>query len=623
MEKQKEFYYDKDFILKIMEQAKDEQTGLQDYKLCYVSNASDVNFVKRQISNAITLAIYKKDIKTEKVSISKIFRYNGKSYLFYFINKGTLDLLYENNTISNDIASFNSQLEYNIATGGFHTMQQKSKKINDNFLKMVNHTVYINHDEKICPLNEVLLASGELKGDEASRKTFLDCFINARKECSKYANLVRKMDGNKFTIYLEMKPEFVKNWTEMENRPIFKEYIKSFINNVRLNLDQINNACEKYELLNYDGSVKGQLTEDKKSFISKNNKSSYCLIGSSNFNSDYLHDDFERSANFGNAYPVKDLLFLPSAKQCEMLYKLCEDRVNKIEQGQSVENDKEFFEKLKVYDSSLQLYEIEEVKTGTKLADIKKGEIGNYAEQIFYSGDGQRVTIYNKQKELRKKMNYRDVLQNNKLVSMSNAWELGFNNDEFKMMCRAFGNFGQMLYLRYYYLKFTQYLLDVYKSSGALVDLTFMSKLFLITKDELNLINNAFLATDEEKEFALTLLKDANLNSFIAILQRFDGIINVKNYSKVGDKKVLLSNSFERSVEREIKDRIGDIITNWNMVEDSNSFEKCGYAFGKSSLFGKTERIFTLKKILDKSNTTKKKNQQLSANSSNDSPEVL
>ena len=161
-----------------MEQAKDEQTGLQDYKLCYVSNASDVNFVKRQISNAITLAIYKKDIKTEKVSISKIFRYNGKSYLFYFINKGTLDLLDENNTISNDIASFNSQLEYNIATGGFHTMQQKSKKINDNFLKMVNHTVYINHDEKICPLNEVLLASGELKGDEASRKTFLDCFAD-------------------------------------------------------------------------------------------------------------------------------------------------------------------------------------------------------------------------------------------------------------------------------------------------------------------------------------------------------------------------------------------------------------------------------------------------------------
>ena len=608
----KNVYYDEEYIQKIIEQTKNPDLGLQDYKLCYVSNASDIPFVKKQIDVVVNRR--KGNEKVEDITQAKILRHEGKSYLFYFIKKDALVKQIEGENLVKNIPQYNPLIEYNIVTGGYKTNAQKTNKFNKENLDMANHIVFINCDDQIQKMNLIPVVEGELIGSEESKKTFMECFITARQKNFSNVNLLRKMDGNHFYIYMEMKPEIfeILRSTRREVMPYYN-LIDEQINSIRLDLDQIKNACTRYELLNADGSVLGQVTKENQAYINKNNTSSYCLIGCENFDSGFLQSDYEKTFNFGNAYPIDNMMFLPSKAQLKEIVKLCQvdfDDSKAVEDYGELERER--FVSLQKYDPRLAIYNVDDIASiynglvGKERQNLRNWQSGDYGTDIFYSNSQMRAKFYSEKYELRCKMDYRDRKQNNKLIEMKNAWDLGYNNEELIRMKESFGDFGVKLYNRYYYIQFLKYLLSTYKITGTLLDLTSLSKLFIDSDKELEIIQRTYRATTQDKEFAKYLSENSSITDFIAIIQRFDGIINVKVTHSRDNVKTLVSKGFEPEIERFIKDKIGHLITNWAMCDNEKTFDKKGYAGNDVNLFAYTERKKLLTKVLNRANTVKK-----------------
>ena len=347
------------------------------------------------------------------------------------------------------------------------------------------------------------------------------------------------------------------------------------------------------------------------------------MIGDPNFDRDYLANDYEKLFHFGNAYPIDMLLFLPSMEATKSLVSSCQNMQRKLMENGSVEGDADrLFVELEKNDPALSLYKLTDTNadkmTGEERLRYRHGIKGNYADKIYHSGIADKIELYNRMYELRKRMNYRDPKQNNKLIPMKNAWDLGYQNIERQRMEKAFGEFGRNLYDRYYYLKFLEYLLETYKPTGALFDLTPMTKLFMASDKEKAIIQKS-TASMADKEFAMRLVKYATVDDFISLVQRFDGVINVKRTHKNGDRKTDISDSFDKSVESHICDKIGNIITNWKMCENGDSFQEKGYAGKGMTLFTSSERKVVLRKMLDKANTVKEVDSSVQHN--NDTPE--
>lgn len=619
----KEQNYDENYIMNIIEQAK-SIPEFENYKLCYVSNARDVEYVERQINNALGFA--KMGVKDGDIVKTKIFRRDGQSYLFYFIKKDEVNE--ENKDPYKSIkmvSKYNTLIEYNIATGGHHSRKQLTGKLDKDYVDMVNHTVFIDNDDLIQKLNKIPVAQGTLKDGEADKKTFMQCFITARQKNSSLINLVRKSDGNNFYIYMEVTPAFADAWKtrKVSNRGLtYSAFVQELLNIVRVDLDQVKNACENYELIDTDGSVIGNVTKDKQAYIGKSNKSSFCLIGDPNFDRDYLANDYEKLFHFGNAYPIDMLLFLPSMEATKSLVSSCQKMQQELmDKGTSDGDADKFYETLKEKDPALSLYNLTntnpESMSGEERLRYRHGIKGNYADKVYHSGIAEKIELYNRMYELRKRMNYRDPQQNNKLIPMKNAWDLGYQNIERQKMEQAFGELGRNIYDRYYYLQFLKYLLDTYKPTGALFDLTPMSKLFLPPEEEIKLIQISKAST-ADKDFAMSFVKYATLDDFISLVQRFDGVINVKRTHKQDNKKVDITNGFDKKVESYIDKRIGDIMTNWKMCENGDTFKEKGYAGKGLTLYLSSERKVVLRNELDKANTVK--DIDVSVQHNNDTP---
>ena len=603
--------YSEEYILRVLEQSK-TVPELKDYKLCYVTNAKNVDYVKRQIDSAVNFS--KMGIKPEDYTKTAIFRYDGQSYLFYFIKKDEVDAQNSDpyKTIKT-IAKFNTWIEYNIATGGYNSRRQSTGKLEKEYLDMVNHIVFVDSNEVLQKMNKIPIAQGTLKDSEIDKKTFMKCFITARQKNSSLVNLVRKTDGNNFYVYMEVTPAFADAWKlkrASNTRISYSKFVDELINSVRLDLDQVKNACDSYKLLNADGSIMGQVTKERQAYISKTNTSSFCLIGDCHFNREYLLNDYEKLFAFGNAYPIDTLLFLPSMSATQNLISICQKQQAQLSESGNIDEDTErFFNELKAEDPALSLYKLTSTKvnalTGEERRKYRSGSMGTYADKMYYSGVQEKLELYSRMYELRKRMNYRDPKQNNKLIPMKNAWDLGYQNIERQRMEKAFGEFGRDLYDRYYYLKFLEYLLETYKPTGALFDLTPLTSMFDIPENEIKRIEKSS-ASLADKEFAVGFAKYASLDDYIALLQRFDGVINVERTIKEGGRKVDLPSTYKTGVKRYIDRKIKDIVTNWKMCENGTSFNERGYVGNGIILFTSGERKALMRKMIDKSNTVRK-----------------
>ena len=575
---------DLEYVKKIKEQAKLPQTGLSDYELCYVSCASDLQNIKSQI-NTIVSAI---KIPIDNIEY-KAFRNNGTTYMFCFIKNDEI------NETNNDIhksykklATYNSFLEYCIVKGGFRKKVQKSKTVSEKGVLDSKHTMFVNLDGELKSLSEIPIAQVELKDGDINFETFKQCFSVARNKTHESLSLRRKKVGNKEYLYLIASTDFGDLWLSNKiNGESYSKYMQKALNEIRLDLDQIKNACNTVELLNADGSVLEELTLNNQAYIGKNNIRSYCLIGNPNFAKESLLYDYERLYNFGNAYSLEKLMFLPSEGNIKIL----------ISKLQKYTEDTTFKTIDQIVDEEVQILNI-----------IAKHDPSAFLKSDLNVMDNsrphQRLEWYANLIEQRKKMNYRDPQQNNKLISMKNAWDLGYDNKKRAEMLQVFGEFGGMLYDRVYAIKFVNYFLETYKTSGSLLDLTSMTSLFFDKKFEEAKIENAYLATPEEKAYAKELLKEGSLNEFISTIQRFNKVLNVDIYKDVKDKdgkvadEIRLVGGFIPFVQDALSIKLKPVIKPLRLKENGTVVEKFYYNYEFSKYMLK-KRNTILKELLD------------------------
>lgn len=596
MEKQQQKpLFDEEYINKIKEQAMLPEVGLSDYKLCYVTTASDVDFVKRQINHSVKNS-KASDRNLNDLVFTKVFNHNGEKYMFYFVKNDILEQ--DTNTISK-IANFNSLIYYNILTGGFGSKRQKTEKILPEYIEMAKRTCFIDANGNIQPLSRIPVASGTIKDGDFNKNTFIECFKTARNKCADSISVSRKTNGNNFEIFLDLSPEFCKYWVNKEIKGSFIGYLDQAINEIRLDLDQIKNACEAYNLLAADGTINGQVTKENHAYISKKNINSYCLIGNPNFAKQTLLDDYEKLFKFGNAYPISDLLFLPSNKVLDILLQVCNDKIENDKkfktQEEVIEEDFRFFQFLKQTDPKFQ----KDNRTYSQLEATREQDLyATYVGRMFREGIRYKTEAYAYQKELRDKMNYRDEKHGNKLVEMKNAWDLGYDNEQYKQMKKAFGELGTKIYDRVYYVKFLNYLLETYKPTGALFDLTELSDMFGDPKREAATIECSRRATEQDKEFAKYLMQTTTVDDYISLIQRFDGIIDVQVGKNSNGRFVQSTLSVNPYTKNEIYDKIGDLITPWRMVRNSETNKEKIYVGADPLAFASKQRHEVLNKIL-------------------------
>ncbi|MBQ8762024.1 MAG: hypothetical protein IJZ26_01735, partial [Clostridia bacterium] len=485
------------------------------------------------------------------------------------------------------LATYNSFLDYSIATGGFRKNVQKSKKVSEKGVLDAKHTMFVNPDGELKSLSEIPIAQVELKDGDINYETFKQCFTVARNKTHESLSLRRKRVDDKEYLYLIASADFCDLWLSNKiNNETYRKYLQKALNDIRLDLDQIKNACNIVELLNADGSVLEELTLNNQAFIGKNNIRSYCLIGNPKFAKESLLYDYERLYNFGNAYSLEKLMFLPSEESIKTL----------INELQKYTENTDFKTMDQIIDEEVQILNL-----------IAKHDPSAFLKSDLNVMDNskphQRLEWYVDLIDQRKKMNYRDPQQNNKLISMKNAWDLGYDNKKRVDMVQAFGEFGGMLYDRAYAIKFVNYFLETYKTSGSILDLTSMTGLFFDKKFEEAKIENAYLATPEEKAYARELLKEGSLNEFISTIQRFNKVLNVDIYKDVKDKKgkvvdEIRVGGFIPFVQDALNIKLKPVIKPWKLKENGTAVEKFYYNYESSKHILK-KRKAVLKELLD------------------------
>ncbi len=626
---------DAKFVKEIFKKV-EEAPEFKDYVLSYVVYGGNKQ-VESQFNHSVIML--GQNYRAGDVLYVKPIHRDGDRYSFIFVKK---DLSNENNdeyALQKDFAYLNSYIKMQIATGGAGSNRQKSGRLLQSDIDRANATYVIDRDGELHDLMELPIAMLSVKDDPNSAESFKTLFLNAKANSKAWCDLRRKVmtnpKGEKAQyVYAIVKPELYEKWKKLSSRGTYKQNMLSLVNSIRLDLDQASNACDSYVLVDPNFAMGEALTKKNKAFVNSKNKTSVCLIGSSLFDKDLFYDIYCKAYNdFGNYYPIEDIMYVPTKKEIEQITDYLNDQQTKYLENPITLTEREINEIRKsvlvddIYkkptqkaapkdNSSEQSSDDTPLKRTRRIPPQSPMESWMSAEKMkrleqSISKNNQSIidyirtihphvktdlpnfemgsqnlapllSYYNNLDNLRKRLNYRDPFSN-EVISMKNVYDMGYSEKVRENILNYYGEAGANIYDRAYFIEFTNYMLDTYKASGALYDITAFSNKLLPESKEQDQIRMCNKNNDIPQQLRMIMdkaLEKGSLDEYIKLIQRFDGIVEMQNnmdkseLSKIKTKKQqeqtiqeLSDASFTPIVETEIHNAVGNLITPWTRKE--------------------------------------------------------
>lgn len=693
--------FDVEYIKKIWEQAK-SFPELQGYTMAYVTTIQKYDQIVSAIKKYCPTRKFSEGYKTEgDVIRATPLRHNGEKYTFIFIRNCDADGFNPTDAL-NEIALSNSAVKQNIAWGEqapkfSRTRPSPLKKLKPSPLNMqlAESVAFVDQKGELHDLMEIPICMLDVKDGEINQTTFLTAFKTAKDNCARSCDLKRKyvLDENgqqKQLIYAVISPQLFLSWKEKRDQisgvGTYVENIEILKNNIRLDLDQCQNACTEYYLVEPNFEKGETVSKENRAYITKRNTQSICLIGNSYFDKSLFDVHYHKTLGnriVGNVYHIENIMFLPQKTELDKTSEYIEKVSKNINiltpeekelarqralnsDSQQIENiinkskDKQKFEETKLFqynlkkeeDAILQTKETEANKKILKYLKEKYPEVSELfvspaektktnrfqtkAEEKYIPDHSSAVMLYKNYHEnlvkLRERFDYVDP-QSKQKFAMQNVYGLGYKTEEKQLLEKVYGKTGVDIYNRYYALKLVNYMLDHYKASAAVYDLTNLSVMFKYTEAELRELEKPSGRVSEKtmldaKHLVKQIYEDASIDKYIATTQRFNSILDIKvlkreeikegkNKSETKNEKNYIymelynDTYFNAPIRKIIEHAIGKQITPLKMVENSNKISELMFTKERQIWVEQTNSEITeeLKQKLDESEKNMKNNE--------------